>query len=98
MNAPVLVESAPRTAPAWRPAVLPIAIGALLLGLIFNQEVAVAVQTWNDSTAYNHCYLVIPIALYLLWDRKEELAGIAPVPMPAAILLAVPVGIVWMAA
>ena len=49
------------TGPAWQPAALPIAVGALVLGLLFNQEVAVAVQTWIDSTAYNHCFLVIPI-------------------------------------
>src|SRR5690348_10596711 len=99
MSAPVLAEApSSRTATAVPYAVLPICVGAVLLGLIFNQEVVAAVQTWNDSTAYNHCYLIIPIALYLLWDRKQELAAIAPAPMPVAVLLAIPVGVVWLVA
>jgi exosortase A len=99
MSAPVLTQSAPlSTRPAWLPAVWPVAVGALLLGLLFNQEVAAAVQTWIDSTAYNHCFLVIPIAAYLLWERKAELVNIAPDPMPAAVVLGIPVALVWLAA
>jgi len=99
MNAPVLAQTAPaRTGPAWQPAVMPIAVGALLLCLLFNQDVTVAVQTWIDSTAYNHCFLVIPIAAYLLWERKAELANLAPDPMPAAVVLGIPVALVWLAA
>ena len=57
-----------------------------------------AVHTWNISTAYNHCFLVIPIALYLLWDRRFDLVGIAPRPMPAALLLGLPLALVWLVA
>ncbi|MFL5286802.1 MAG: exosortase A [Rhodopila sp.] len=39
-----------------------------------------------------------PSSSYLLWDRKEELAGVAPVPMPSATLLAIPVGVLWLVA
>ena len=75
--------------------------GALLLllvvmGLLFHEEVVAAVQTWNNSTAYNHCFLVIPIAVYLLWDRREALAGIPPRLTPAASLLGIPVAAVWL--
>lgn len=99
MSAPVLAQTAPlRTRPAWQPAVWPVAVGALLLGLLFNREVVAAVQTWIDSTAYNHCFLVIPIAAYLLWERKAELVNIAPDPMPAAVVLGIPVALVWLAA
>jgi exosortase A len=66
--------------------------------VVFQQEVAAAVQTWIDSTAYNHCFLVIPIAVYLLWDRKEELAALRAEPMPVAVLLAIPVGVFWLIA
>ena len=33
-----------------------------------------AVRVWNDSTAYNHCYLVLPLAGALLWMRRDVLA------------------------
>ena len=54
--------------------------GILVLGFLFQTEVVTAVQTWDDSTAYNHCFLVIPIVLYLLWDRRESLRGLAACP------------------
>ena len=45
----------------------------LALGLLFRAEIAAAVQVWHDSTAYSHCFFVLPIALYLAWDRRATL-------------------------
>ena len=104
MNAPVLDHVAPRglqadpAAQDWRRVGLAAGVGVLLLGALFRPEVLAAIQTWNDSTAYNHCYLVIPIALYLLWDRRSELAVLAPRPMQAAVLLGLPLAGVWLLA
>ncbi|HYZ20627.1 MAG TPA: exosortase A, partial [Rhodopila sp.] len=84
--------------PSWRSAVLPLVFGLLLLGVVFRAEAAAAVRTWNVSTAYNHCFLVIPISLYLLWDRRDALAEQRPAAWPAAALLGVPLGAVWLTA
>ena len=98
MNAPVVTEAPPLVAStAWRRALPPLAVGMLLLGLLFNAEVVAAVQTWIDSTAYNHCFLVIPIALYLIWDRRQDLAGIPTRLTPGALLLGVPLAAAWLA-
>ena len=80
----------------WRRVLPPLGIGLLLLGVLFHREVAVAVQTWNDSTAYNHCFLVIPIAFYLYWDRRQDLVGIPAQPLPAALLLGLPLAALWL--
>jgi exosortase A len=82
----------------WRRVALPLGLGLLLLGGLFSREVATAVQTWQDSTAYNHCFLVIPIALYLLWDRRFDLARIPPCPAPTVVLLGLPLALIWLAA
>jgi exosortase A len=66
------------------------------LGLLFNREVVVAVQTWDASTAYNHCFLVIPIAVYLFWDRRQDLVGIPATPLPVALLLGLPLAAMWL--
>ena len=62
--------------------------GLVVLGLAFHEEVAAAVSVWYDSTAYSHCFFIIPIAAYLAWDRRHTLAGIPIKPLPAAALLA----------
>jgi exosortase A len=99
MNAPVLIETPAVLAAAdWRKPGLSIALGLLLLGVLFNREVVSAVQTWDASTAYNHCFLVIPIALYLLWERRHDVAGIAVRPMPRALLLGAPLAAAWLLA
>ena len=73
-------------------------VGLTLLGLLFHEESAAAVKVWNDSTAYSHCWFVLPIALYLAWDRRHGLAGLRVEPLPWMGLLAIPGVIAWMAA
>ena len=80
----------------WRRTVLPLGLGLLLLGGLFNKEVVAAVQTWASSTAYNHCFLVIPIVIYLLWDRRFGLVGIASGPMPVALVVGLPLALAWL--
>ncbi len=96
VNAPVLIEAPPRAVSAGWDKALPLLVVGLMLGLLFYREVVAAVRTWNGSTAYNHCFLVIPIALYLLWDRRGALAGVPRQLMPAASQLGVPLAVVWL--
>jgi glycosyltransferase involved in cell wall biosynthesis len=51
-----------------------------VLGLLFHEEAMSAVKVWNDSTAYSHCWFVLPIALYLAWERRQNLAAQAAAP------------------
>ncbi len=71
-------------------------VGMLLLGGLFQTEVVTAVQTWDDSTAYNHCFMVIPIVVYLLWDRRGALRGLSAKPMPLVALGGIPLAAVWL--
>lgn len=75
-----------------------LAIGLIALAFLFHTEIEAAVRTWIVSTAYNHCFLVIPIALFLLWDRRASLRGLTAAPLPLVALLALPLGVVWLAA
>ncbi len=75
-----------------------LAIGLFVLGLVFHAEAIAAYQVWNESTAYSHCFFVLPIALYLAWDRRENLVGLQVAPLPWMGLLAIPGVAAWMAA
>jgi exosortase A len=75
-----------------------LAAALLLMALIFHAEIAAAVQVWAASTAYNHCFLILPIAIWLAWDRRGRLRGLTPAPNARAIGLAIPCAILWLAA
>src|SRR4051794_33325176 len=53
-----------------------LAAGLAVLAVAFWPETAAAVSTWNASTAYGHCYLVLPMAAYLLWERRAAIAAV----------------------
>jgi len=82
----------------WRPAVLAVAVGVAAWVALFWTECQAAVSVWIASTAYGHCLLVIPMAVYLAWDRRAAFAGLVPRPTPAFALLALPVAAVWLLA
>ena len=73
-------------------------VGIAAFGLLFLPEIKAAVSTWNTSTAYGHCYLVLPMALYLLWDRRDVAGSVPARAEPALALLALPIAAAWLAA
>ena len=83
---------------ALRAPLAALAVGTILLGLLFHEECAAAVRVWIESTAYGHCFLIAPMAAYLAWERRERLRGMVPKPWPGAALLALPITLVWILA
>ncbi len=86
---------------AWRGlrgTALAVLLGTGLLGLVFWREVVAAVSVWNSSTAYNHCFLVLPIALWMAYERRGVLLGCPVRPMPWVALLTLPLGVAWLIA
>jgi exosortase A len=72
--------------------------GLVVLGLVFHEEIGAAVSVWYDSTAYSHCFFIVPIAAYLAWDRRQLLASVPIEPLPWAALLALPLAAAWLIA
>nr|WP_302474200.1 exosortase A [Roseococcus sp. MDT2-1-1] len=66
--------------------------------LLFREEAVTAVRIWTSSTAYNHGYVVLPIAAWMAWERRERLRIHAPRPAPAFGLLAIPLVLAWLVA
>jgi exosortase A len=82
----------------WRPTLIVLALGTLAWAALFRAEIAHAVSIWETDTAYNHGWLILPVALYLFWVRRARLSVLAPAPLPAFALLALPVGLAWLVA
>jgi exosortase A len=64
----------------WRPAVLLIALTSLAFGYVFRQDIDAAVRVWLGSTAYNHCFLILPLIAFLLWERRSVFSAVSPSP------------------
>ena len=94
MSVAAATRPAATTALPW----LALGAGLIALGLVFLPECQAAVRVWIESTAYGHCFLVIPIAAYLAWDRRESVRGLAPRPAPALLLLGLPLPVAWFVA
>ncbi len=73
---PASEESAPEpTGPLTAQTVLG---GLVLLGLCiwsYWPTLIELVDTWNREPDYSHGYLVLPLALYFLWDRRASFPG-----------------------
>jgi exosortase A len=71
---------------------------SLLFGVVFQREVTAAAQVWMDSTAYNHCFLILPLVAYLLWDRRSVISSISPCPVLWPLLLMPALSAIWLVA
>ena len=85
-------------APGWRPALAVIAIASLVFAVVFQHEITGALQVWIDSTAYNHCFLILPLIGFLLWERRAVIASVLPRPALWPLLLMPPLSAVWLIA
>lgn len=77
-------------------AVAAVIVLALAFGFLFREAVMGAVGVWYDSRTFNHCFLVLPISLYLIWDRRAELVNLVPRPSFWPLFLLVPLSLLWL--
>lgn len=87
----------PAGATGWPAALAALAAGELALLALFWPAAAKAVEVWSTTSAYNHLFLIAPISLYVVWERRGRLAELAPAPALGA-LAALPIfALPWLA-
>ena len=80
----------------WRDLIPALGLAALVLGAVFWREIGGAWRVWLSSPTYNHCFLVLPIALYMIWDRRRFFAGEIPRPDFRALVLLPLLSFAWL--
>ncbi len=83
---------------AWTPALAALVAGCAVLLAAHAAEASAALRVWSASTAFGHCFLVLPIAAWLAWERRDRLQALSPQPLPAAALLMLPATAIWLLA
>ncbi|MGE5525979.1 MAG: exosortase A [Rhodospirillaceae bacterium] len=93
-----IIQAAPRMSAraAWTLACCA-AVGMLLwTGYWYHATAFSMVDTWRSSDTYAHGFLVLPVCVWLIWRKRDELAQVVPHrDLRALPLLAVP-GIAWL--
>jgi exosortase A len=80
----------------WGVTLAALGVGTVAFIAAFFEEVRRALVVWDESTAYNHCYLILPIVAYLIWERWRALYATAPEPTLWPLAAMVPVALVWL--
>ena len=73
-------------------------LGCVVLLLVYYQTTASVVAIWLRSETYAHGFLIVPIVLWLVWDRRLDLRGRSARPAPLVALLLLPLGFTWLVA
>jgi exosortase A len=92
------VDAAPRRAALWRAVLATIVASLALFAFFYPNEIAGAVRVWDQSTAYTHCWLILPIVAYLFWERRRELQIWTPSPTAWPLLLVPLAAALWLLA
>jgi exosortase A len=66
--------------------------------MLYRDTLATMVATWSDSETFAHGFIVPPIALWLAWRRRADLATLASTfaPAPSALLIVAAAGVAWL--
>ena len=66
-----------------------------VMGAVFFKDIRAAVEVWWNYPAYSHCFLIIPISAWLIWERRSSLYSDRPFCSPVALTAAIPCLILW---
>jgi exosortase A len=56
----------------WTAGLAAVSLAALLIS--FQSTLLGMIETWYSSRTYSHCFLILPMFLYLVWLRRRRLA------------------------
>ncbi|HEX8447313.1 MAG TPA: exosortase A [Sphingomonas sp.] len=71
-------RSPPARHAAWTTAIPVLAVAVLAILLVFARDAAAMAAIWWTSSTFEHCLLIVPILIWLVWQRAPELARVTP--------------------
>lgn len=81
--------------PGWRDALIALSVSIIGLCAIFWGTVSQMVETWYVSATFNHGFMIVPICLWLVWDRREAIEKYMPKPDFRGLLVIAVCMIAW---
>lgn len=78
MTAALSIARADPLARPWRAHLAALGAAAAAILLLFARDALDMATLWWASTTFNHCFLIVPIILWLVWQRLDGLKALAP--------------------
>jgi exosortase A len=69
-----------------------------IFSLVFPEAARGAVRVWLASPTFNHCFLIMPLSVFLVWQRRATLVGLRPAPDGRAIAAILILALAWLGA
>jgi len=94
-------EDVGRDSPAvgvWRRSLVQVGITLALVMALFHHTAWSMVSIWIRSETFAHGFLIVPISLWLIWDRRHQLAQLDPTHELHALWVFFASGAGWLAA
>lgn len=93
------IDTPPRNArEVWRAPLIAVMLAVLALFAFYWETIASMAAIWSRSETFTHGYLILPISLFLIWQRRHELARYTPAPDLRPVALLPVLGLVWLLA
>ncbi len=74
-------------------------IGCLIgVPIIFYDTFLIMANTWNNDETYTHGFLIFPIVIGLIWQKRKDIAQIQITPEPIVIVLLLSMLFAWIVA
>ena len=80
----------------WRLPLLTLALALACLFAFTNDSIISMVKVWEAATTYHHCFLVLPIALALIWRKRGELSRHQPAQASLAFIPLIGFALLWL--
>jgi exosortase A len=88
----------PGASAAWLPALVALSLALVLVVAAYWGTASGMASIWARSDTFAHGFLIVPIALWLVWRRRADLAQLSPRPDPRALALLAAAAIAWLLA
>ena len=88
--------AAPMGDSPWRRTLPALALVVAALLLLYRDTFVAMVGIWSRSDTFAHAFLVPPLALWLMWRRRDHLRTLQPRPLPWMLLPMLAAGAAWL--
>jgi len=90
-----VIEDTQTASSRWRITLVACGVVFIALLALFWQTAQGMVYIWYNFETYTHGFLILPISLWLIWQKRKYLAAYTPQPSPGFLILVAGALFLW---